>query len=138
MTLLLFISLNRSNRGLNPRNIAGHINIDARHSTGRTANTPGHQTRHIPSIAALADQRGSSIASARVLRRLSTRTHKARRIEEKARTQASGAQLCLTLCVGQDRHIHLLLNRLIRTRAREIILPPSGDKAAGAHECGRG
>jgi len=109
-----------------------HIGVDSRH-VGATSDTPCHQPHHSPpSRLSLADERASSVSSARVLSVFCSRAHLSLcELEPIPNTRfllvESLLQSCVALGGGHNWHVHLVLDEL--ERSREFIFAPSSRPA---------
>merc|ERR1712115_163665 len=105
-----------------------HIGVDSRH-VGATSDTPCHQPHHSPpSRLSLADERASSVSSARILSVFCSRAHLSLcELEPIPNSRfllvESLLQSCIALGGGHNWHVHLVLDEL--ERSRELIFAPS-------------
>merc|ERR1711902_187903 len=105
-----------------------HIGVDSR-NMGATSDTPCHQPHHSPSSGlSLADERASSVSSARVLSILCSRAHLSLcELEPIPNTRfllvESLLQSCVALGGRHNWHVHLVLDEL--ERSRELIFAPT-------------
>merc|ERR1712165_160215 len=109
-----------------------NIGVNSRH-VGATSDTPCHQPHHSPpSRLSLADERASSVSSARILSVLCSRAHLSLcELEPIPNTRfllvESLLQSCVALSGGHNWHVHLVLDEL--ERSRELIFAPSSRPA---------
>lgn len=111
--------------GLDPVQVVGHPNVDSGHVHLSATDTPGHHTDQLPGAISLAHHRTTAVSLASVLALLSAGANEAW-IQFVAVSQASAAQLLLTLLLTNDWHIHLLEDVLVLAKVTECVFAPSG------------
>lgn len=123
---------------MDPGQIGAHIDIDTRNSCLGASNAPGHQTHHVPYTIAGADKRRSPIPGAGILASFSAGTNEAGGTEDEGGAQSGCLQRRLAIGIGNQGHIHLPLNGLVRSGGTEVILAPPSYPASLTHETGGG